>query len=104
MEQQIKDIEGNILNVGDIILIPKNSYLSKHIILGFTDRHMILSCFRRTLNTFSWIIVNNNVSQHEHKQYIYKCANTYKIGKIDEFPEKLRKFVKYNQLNSNENY
>ena len=96
-----KDIEDRELKIGDVIIIPKYSNLSKHLVLGFTERHVIVSCFYKKWNNstdIAYRYANNNIREHEHKYYNHKYSQFYILERNFDIPEHLRKFVKYNQL------
>ena len=98
-----KDIEDRELKIGDVIIIPKYSNLSKHLVLGFTERHVIVSCFMKSWkdHEYAYRCENNNISEHEHRYYNHKYSQFYIVERNFDIPEHLRKFVKYNQLHNN---
>ena len=104
MVQQVKDIDGDMLNVGDIIIMSSYSSLLKCLILGFTDRSIVISRSSRSFPNWAgeskrYLSSDNDINNHDSKQYISsRYIRVYKIGEIDEFPEKLLKFVKHNQI------
>lgn len=44
--KKVYDINSNLVEVGDLIIIPKNSTLTKSYVLGFNNSSMIVSCCR----------------------------------------------------------
>ena len=93
------DIDKNVGEVGDLILFPIYSNLSKCIILGFTQHGMYVSCKRTTIQYTSggsYTYVNSNDCEYiTHDSKIYKAYLRYKIiEKNVEIPEQLRKFIK----------
>jgi hypothetical protein len=97
-----KDIENRELKIGDVIIIPKYSNLSKHLVLGFTEKHVIVSCFMKHYQNYrpekGYRTCNNNISEHDDRYYNHKYSQFYIVERNFDIPEHLRKFVKYNQL------
>lgn len=95
----MKDIDGNEIEIGDIVLRPIYSRLTKHYVLGFCngDRGLQLS---RYLKQSSW---NKNyyytasladITNHNSKQNISYSPNVLIYQKNATISENLRKFVK----------
>lgn len=92
----INDVE---VKIGDVIIIPKYSNLSKHVVLGFTKSSMIVSSYMKSrfyssLNETCWYtVINNNLLQHNARQY-YHGYSFIIIDRNFNIPENLIKFVK----------
>ena len=92
------DINGDLVEVGDVIIIPKFGNLSKHVVLGFSENMIILSCYKYKRMWLTgehyYRCVNNEIEKHEHRYYNDKYNQVLIIQKNIAIPENLRKFVK----------
>lgn len=112
--EKVIDIEGNKVEIGDLLLVAKISKLQKHIVLGFSKKCIILSCsrglgeWRRPVNggNYEFVVTgysdkapilwrdNRDYTKHNSKQYIQYIPDILVIKKNFGIPENLRKFVK----------
>ena len=104
----MKDIDGNEIEVGDIVLRPMPSALSKHYVLGYTQNKngIILSCCRGNsiwdskAKQYSIVyspkgsILGKSIEHHNAKQYLRWTPELFIYKKNATIPENLRKFVK----------
>lgn len=101
MTNEYYDLNGRLIEVGDIIIIPRHSYLRKCIVLGFTNSGSLkLSVFKiyqplTNQSGYSWMTNENNVELHNSMFYLKQFApGTYICEKHAIIPEELRKFIK----------
>ena len=84
------DVDGNIVEACDLVVVPKSSNLTQHIVLGFTKRGILLSCIDGKYG----IIHSNDLKRHDRSHYVYKHTDMLILKKNVEIPEKLIKFVR----------
>jgi len=107
----MNDIEGNKIEVGDLILLAKMSTLHKVIVLGFTKKSIIVSCARgeghweKDNDNYKFKIdrysqnapilfrENSIIDKHNAKQYLYYLPDILILEKNAEIPENLRKLI-----------
>lgn len=96
----MKDIDGNEIEIGDIVLRPKFGSLNKHYVLGFSnkDKGIIVSC-EKIIPSWSktksyYIPYTQTLSNHNSKQYLSYAPKLFIYKKNTTIPENLRKFVK----------
>ena len=88
----MKDIDENEIEIGDIVLRPKFGSISKHYVLGFSNKGygIILSC-EKVKSSWAkgnhyYIPYTQTLSSYNPSLFIYQKNAT--------IPENLRKFVK----------
>lgn len=99
---EYRDIDGRIVEIGDLIIISHQSYLSRHIYLGSTNKRIIISKVKATASRRSndgiieWQYHVNSYDLSRHntgfKRYPTDC---YIAEKNYGVPENLKKFAKY---------
>lgn len=95
-----KDINGNNIEIGDVVIRPSNSFLVKSYVLGFTKGgNAILSCKRTMYSNSKTAHVDqtgyNDLSSHNGKQTPpYGWGQMLIIEKNAEIPEQLQKFIR----------
>lgn len=94
------DIEGNELEIGDIVLRPICGTLAKHYVLGFSrgGRGLIVSCEKKQ-STWSnrnhiYTATGAALEGHNNKQYLSYPPTMFIYKKNAGIPENLIKFVK----------
>jgi len=81
MSNTIKDMEGNVVNIGDILLLATHSTFFKAKFLGITTKAVKISCYRE-----KWTAddpANQNVSNWSRSRYSGKWSPD-KNGEIRE--------------------
>lgn len=116
----IKDIDGNNIEVGDLILIPKNSSLTKSYVLGYSKNgKLIVSCERSYKTSGKWKYNSHtqkseyvegkdldkpvggimwesyrDITKHNAKQNLTYHGDLLILKKNCEIPEQLKQFIK----------
>lgn len=90
----VHDIDGREVKVGDIVMLPKYSLLSKSYVLGFTAKAIILSCYRdpkhpNQISRSGW----RKLDLHNYKQLIQFIPDVYIVETDAEIPEQLKKYA-----------
>lgn len=95
----MKDIDGNEIEIGDIILRPHHSRLTKHYVLGFCNEGYGLQISRYRKESawkpgYFYTQSTANIDEHNSKQYLSYAPYLFIYQKNATIPENLRKFVK----------
>lgn len=94
--EKVYDINQNLVEVGDLLIIPKNSTLTKSYVLGITNNALIVSCRRNPDKGVKSIAYGSyhSLESHNAKQYLYWHGDLLILEKNCDIPNNLIKFVK----------
>ena len=92
------DIDGQLIDIGDVVIIPRNSKLRKCVVLGFTNSGRIkLSAYRQSSSYCreGWLTSEPDIQLHNGMFYVdLRWSDIYVCCKGTVIPEQLRKFIK----------
>lgn len=107
MMEQFKNLNGDIIEVGDIIIGFIFSNPSRHIVLGFIDNGIIISVKRCNtswnnvlrqidyeLNEEGDVVIDNELNNHNSKYILCGISDLLIVQKNSKIPDKLCKFIK----------
>lgn len=95
--REILDILGRKIEVGDIVLRPIFSRLTRVYVLGQTQSSIIISRCIVNGTYCKYTKITTDLSEHNSKQYLsgYNIPDLYIIEKNAIVPENLKQFIKY---------
>ena len=104
--REILDILGNKIEVGDIVLRPIHSSLTKVYILGISAKGVCISSQKVTRTgltyysgqlrpDYTFTDSNAKLENHNSKQYLSYPPDFYILEKNAVIPENLKQFIKY---------
>lgn len=104
--REILDILGRKIEVGDVVLRPMASRMTRVYILGISTKGVYISRKKtvgsRTINwntgekgEFIYTESHAELSEHNDKQYLSYPPDLYILEKNAVIPENLKQFIKY---------
>jgi len=95
--REILDILGRKIEVGDIVLRPVFSQLTRVYILGITEKSVQISRCIANIESInlSYTKTNADLSEHNAKQSLSFPPDFYILEKNAVIPENLKQFIKY---------